>query len=47
MDADKLLEIISQVKDSCDRYERMELTPDQVVSEIIRLVAPVDTTPVE
>ena len=47
MTAEEMLSIFSKIKDECERYERIEATPEEVVNKIIDLVAPIDTTPVE
>jgi len=47
MNATELLTVISEIKDACDAAERMEITPDQAVTTITRIVAPVDTSEVE
>lgn len=42
-----MLTVISKIKDACDASERMEIDPGQAVATISKIVAPIDTTPVE
>lgn len=47
MTAEEMLTAFSKIKDACDANERMEITPGEAMVVIAKIVAPIDTSPVE
>lgn len=47
MTAEEMLTAFSKIKDACDASERMEITPGEALDAITKIVAPIDTSPVE